>query len=226
MSSLAGAAPDMLAGGMSGGIGYQKAFAMLFLMLGPFKVLVPFVGLTSSMDRRGQIRMASVGVTMAALMLATAGLLGRTMLENFDISLPVLSLTGGLVLFLMALRTVLADDTAHAAPPAPPPGYARNRAISPLAFPIIVTPYGLAAVIVFISLSKGNAEATALIAMIVATTLAVDWVAMIYAGAILARFGTGLQILAVMLGVVQTALGLQIIVRSLEVLGLAGGMAR
>ena len=148
------------------------------------------------------------------------------MLENFDISLPVLSLTGGLVLFLMALRTVLADDTAHAAPPAPPPGYARNRAISPLAFPIIVTPYGLAAVIVFISLSKGNAEATALIAMIVATTLAVDWVAMIYAGAILAHFGTGLQILAIMLGVVQTALGLQIIVRSLEVLGLAGGMAR
>jgi multiple antibiotic resistance protein len=36
-----------------------------------------------------------------------AGLLGRNILENFEISVPVLVLTGGLILFLVVLGTVL-----------------------------------------------------------------------------------------------------------------------
>ncbi len=209
--------------GMTSGLEYQKAFAMLFLMLGPFKVLVPFVELTGSLERREQVRMATVGVAMAALMLVIAGVLGKTILDNFDISIPVLALTGGLVLFLMALDTVLHDRKPASATPAPSLGSAQRKAVNPLAFPIIVTPYGLAAVIVFFALSQGNPEATTLVATVIAVTLAIDWIAMLYARPILALFGTALQIIAIVLSVVQTALGLQIIVRSLELMGMLGG---
>ena len=58
----------------------------------------------------------------------------------------------------------------------------------------------------------------------VIATLVIDWAAMIYAGPILSHFGTALQIIAVILGVVQTALGLQVIVRSLNLLGIIGGV--
>jgi len=211
--------------GTAPGFAYQKVFAMLFLMLGPFKVLVPFVDLTSKLDRRSQVRMATVGVGMASLMLIFAGVLGRTILENFDISVPVLALTAGLILFLMALRTVLPSVPAANAPVDLNTSYRRSAAINPLAFPIIVTPYGLAAVIVFVALTQNDAGSLTVLTAIIAATLAVDWIAMIYAQAILARFGTALQIIAIVLGVVQTALGLQIILRSLVLLGVLGSAA-
>lgn len=201
---------------------YQKAFAMLFLMLGPFKVLVPFVTLTSNLSRAEQVRTATLGVVIGAVILAVAGGLGRTILDNFDISVPVLALTGGIVLFLTALQTLLPDGKASIAALTAVPAYRRSMAINPLAFPIIVTPYGLAAVIVFVALSQGEIAATSTIVTIVAATLMVDWIAMIYANAILARLETALQIVAIVLGVVQTALGLQIILRSMELLGILG----
>jgi multiple antibiotic resistance protein len=189
-------------------------------MLGPFKVLVPFVTLTSKLDRSAQRRLATLAAVMGAVILGLAGLIGRTVLENFDISVPVLTLTAGLILFLTALQTVLPNGTASSSTLAPETEYRRGTAINPLAFPIIVTPYGLAAVIVFIALSQGNPRTIGAIAGIVIVTLLVDWLAMIYAQAILIRIATFLQIIAIVLSVVQTALGLQIIVRSLELLGI------
>jgi multiple antibiotic resistance protein len=53
----------------------------------------------------------------------------------------------------------------------------------------------------------------------VAAILAVDWLAMIYAHAILRWAGTTLQILAVVLGVTQVAIGLQVMLRSLSQMG-------
>jgi multiple antibiotic resistance protein len=204
-------------------LGLAKTFAMIFLMLGPFKVLIPFTALTAGLQRSDQVRMASFSIIIAAIMLLTAGLIGRNVIENFDISVPVLALTGGLILFLMALRTVLPDPTATAVKLTPPSSFQRAIAINPLAFPTIVTPYGLAALIVFIALSQGNAEVTTAIILMVVLTLIVDWVAMIYAGPILSYFGTALQIMAIILGIVQTALGLQVIVRSLVLLDVIKG---
>jgi multiple antibiotic resistance protein len=196
-------------------LGFAKTFAMIFLMLGPFKVLIPLTALTAGLQHRDQMRMASVSIMYAAIMLLTAGLIARNILESFDISVPVRALAGGLILFLMALRTVLSDTSATAVKLTPLPSLQRAVAINPLAFLIIVTPYGLAALIAFIALSQGNAQVTAAIVLMVIVTMVIDWAAMSYAGPILSHFGTALQIIAVILGVVQTALGLQAIVRSL-----------
>lgn len=209
--------------GVAAAVEYQKAFAMLFLMLGPFKVLVPFATLTAKLERAARLRMATLGVGIAALILIVAGTLGKTVLDNFEISVPVLALTGGLILFLTALQAVLPERRMRNAALAPLPSFSRSAAINPLAFPIVVTPYGLAAVIVFTTLSAGNVRATSTIGLIIAVTLLVDWVAMVYAQALLARLQTALQIVALVLGVVQTALGLQIIFRSLELLGILRG---
>ena len=87
--------------------GARKMFLMLFLMLGPIQILVPFVAITGNCDPRFRRRMATRAILFSAAALAIAGLLGRTMLENFEISVPVLAMTGGIILFLVALRTVL-----------------------------------------------------------------------------------------------------------------------
>lgn len=197
----------------------RKIFAMLFLMLGPLKVLGPFLDLTRGRERPVQIKMATVAIFYSAAALLLAGALGKQILDNFGISVPVVAMTGGLILVLMALQTVLTQSTGPQ-PKAPPADLPVGRiAISPLAFPVIVTPYGIAAVIVFSTLAQADAELLVTIAGVIAAILFMDWLAMIYAEPILKRIGTSLQIAAVVLGVAQIALGLQVIIHSLVMLG-------
>ena len=73
--------------------------------------------------------------------LAMAGLLGRYILENFEISVPVLALTDGVILFLVALRTVLEQSVPQARLKHSSIASGTDLALSPLAFPTIVTPY-------------------------------------------------------------------------------------
>jgi len=200
-------------------IGARKIFTMLFLMLGPIKILVPFVTMTRGAAAALRRSLATRAVLFSAAALAVAGVLGRGMLDNFNISLPVLALTGGLVLFLVALQTVLQQATgpSRPRPDEPPPGL--HLAFSPLAFPTVVTPYGIAAVIVFVALAQNNYIDKLVLAGVVLSILAMDWLAMLFAEAIIKRFGTTLQVFAVVLGVTQIALGLQVILHSLSMIG-------
>ena len=148
-----------------------------------------------------------------------AGLLGRYILENFEISVPVLALTGGVILFLVALRTVLEQSVPQARLKQSSIASGTDLALSPLAFPTIVTPYGIAAVIVFATLAQDNATEKLTVASIVLVILFLDWLAMLFADTILKWTGTALQVFTVVLGVTQIALGLQIITHSLSMIG-------
>ena len=201
-------------------IGARKIFFMLFLMLGPIKILVPFVEMTHGSDPAFRRRLATRAILFSAAAMALAGVLGRGMLENFDISLPVLALTGGVILFLVALRTVLQQSTgAVERPKLDRPQPELKLALTPLAFPTIVTPYGIAAVIVFATLAGGKYGAVSMVTGIVLLILILDWAAMLFAESILKWVGTPLQVLAVVLGVTQIALGLQVILHSLSMIG-------
>ena len=113
LSSAVPAHAQMLDGSMTtaSDFGARKIFLMLFLMIGPIKILVPFVEITRGADRAFRRTLARRAILFSAAALALAGVLGRSMLETFEISLPVLALTGGVVLFLVALRTVLQQST-------------------------------------------------------------------------------------------------------------------
>jgi multiple antibiotic resistance protein len=198
---------------------------MLFLRLGPIKILIPFVTMTRGSETRFRRRLVTRAILFSAAALALAGMLGRVMLENFQISLPVLAMTGGIILFLVALQTVLQQSAA--VPGLPQEGgqpVDLSLALTPLAFPTIVTPYGIAAVIVFATLATGRHDQEITVAGIVLLILALDWLAMLFAETILRWIGTALHVLAVVLGVTQAALGLQLILDNLlHLIGFAGG---
>jgi small neutral amino acid transporter SnatA (MarC family) len=197
----------------------RKIFMMLFLMLGPIKILVPFVNMTRGSDAAFRRKLATRAVLFSTAALAVAGLLGRGMIDNFNISVPVVALTGGLILFLVALQTVLQQAAGPPRPKPDEPPPALHLAFSPLAFPTIVTPYGIAAVIVFAALVQDDYEAKSVVAGVVLLILALDWLAMLFAETILRWIGTTLQVFAVVLGVTQIALGLQVIMHSLSMIG-------
>jgi multiple antibiotic resistance protein len=199
-------------------VSIRKIFMLLFLMLGPVKILVPFVNMTKGSDAAFRRRLATRAILLSTAALAVAGSLGRGFMENFNISVPVLALTGGIILFLVALQTVLQQASGA---PRLPQGEAQqglHLAFSPLAFPVIVTPYGIAAVIVFAALLP-EYDAKLMLAGAVLLILLLDWLAMLFADTVLKWAGAALQIFAVVLGVTQIALGLQVIMHNLALIG-------
>ncbi|MFO0993103.1 MAG: MarC family protein [Hyphomicrobiales bacterium] len=221
MLAMAELAQAQEAGGAAGfptKVNAWKVFVMLFLMLGPTKILAPFMAMTAGSDNAFRRALARRAIIFSAAALALAGSLGKTMLDNLNISLPVLTLAAGLILFLVALQTVLQQGTSSAKPASrEPPGL--QLAYSPLAFPTIVTPYGIAAVIVFATLAQDDRSAGLALAGVVLLILAMNWIAMIFVEPILKWAGPALQVFAVVVGVTQVALGLQLIVRSLVIIG-------
>lgn len=201
------------------GLSAQKIFTLLFLTLGPMKILVPFVRATGGAEPVFRRRLATRAVLFSAAALAVAGFMGQRMLQNFDIPVPILALTGGLVLFLIALQTLLQQFAD--APPAPrePRAPTLALAVNPIAFPTIVTPYGIAATIIFVTIANDDLQARFMVGGLILLILALDWLAMLFAHTILKYCGTLLQVFSVVLGVNQVALGLLVMLRALSQIG-------
>ena len=136
------------------------------------------------------------------------------MLDNFAIPVLVLQIAAGLILFLVALQAVMHQyDVTRPPERTEPPTLA--HAFSPLAFPTIVTPYGIAAVIILISLAP-TTESRFMVAGVVYFILFLDWLAMLVAHTIVRWFNPLLLLLGVILGVSQVALGLQLMLGGME----------
>jgi multiple antibiotic resistance protein len=198
-----------------------QVFTLLFLMLGPFKIIGPFLKITQGADDRLAREIALWATIFAALALLVAGFLGETFLSRYGVPLPVLALAGGIILFLVALKNVLEQFE----PPEPSPDSASARpeavmkaALRPLAFPSIVTPYGIAALIVFLAFSQ-TLESRLTIGAVVVAIMALNLTVMLMARRLPAVVTLVLTILGAVLGVVQVAIGLQIINNALRTLG-------
>jgi multiple antibiotic resistance protein len=198
-----------------------QVFTLLFLMLGPFKIIGPFLKVTRGADARLTRRIAVFATMFSALALLIAGVLGESVLSTYGIPLPVLALSGGIILFLVALKTVLeqfAPPEPHADEAGVPPEAAMKVALSPLAFPTIVTPYGIAALVVFLAFSQ-SLEGRLTIGAVVMAIMVLNLIVMLVARRLLPVLSIVMPIFGAVLGVVQVALGLQIINNSLHNLG-------
>jgi multiple antibiotic resistance protein len=195
-----------------------EMLAFFFLLLGPIKILGPFVKLTRGAEPRFGRQLAVRGILLAAGALGAAAIVGERFLDNFRIGVPVLAITGGLILFLAALDTVMQQFRGPGGPDVEDTPVSLSLAVSPLAFPTIVTPSGIAAVIIFVTLSPDLAGKLT-IGLLLLVILILDLIAMWYARAILKWLALPLYILGVVLGVIQVALGLNIILVNLSRIG-------
>ncbi len=212
-------APGAVQAGMAQELPPVQIFTLLFLMLGPFKIIGPFAQLTKGADNRQAHRIAGLSIAFASAALLVAALLGRSLLESYRIPVPVMALSGGLILFLVALKNLLQQfqmDAAADQTAAPVPGL--RQALMPLAFPTIVTPYGIAALVVMMAISA-DAQGRWMVGGIVIAIMLANLVVMMLARKIMPVMGIVLPILGAVLGVVQVALGLQIINNALTTMG-------
>jgi multiple antibiotic resistance protein len=192
-----------------------QVFTFLFLMLGPFKIIAPYAKMTLHADPAMGRQLAFRGIAFATIALILASVIGDNVLGNFGIPVEILALAGGIILFLVALRNTIRQFD----PPAPimeeSAPLTLKMAINPLAFPTIVTPYGMAALIVFMAISP-DMQTKLVIGGMVLAIMAINLAFMLLTRKLYKIFAVILPILGAILGVVQVALGLMIIFQNLK----------
>jgi multiple antibiotic resistance protein len=200
-----------------------ETFTFLFLMIGPLKIIGPFASMTRGQDVAFKRQLAFQGTSIAAIAAFAAATVGATILHKWGISIGALLLTAGVLLFLAALRMVMEQYAPHEPRAEAPAPAAKPAALafSPLAFPTVITPYGIAMLVVLVTLRSGTMVQ---FFTVVAGVLVLDLLAMLFADSILkpALVASALGILGAVMGVLQVALGVQAIVAGLRALGIVG----
>ena len=198
-------------------IGPAAIFTLLFVMLGPLKILGPFANRTRGMDVHRVRQIAVWAFVVASIAAIGGGFVGRALLANWHVSRPALTLAGGIIFFVVALRQLLEQyEPAHAvAEPLPESPIA---AACRLVFPILLTPYGIAAVIALLAGST-NVERTLTIVGLVVFVMVLNLVAMLFARFVLIGFTTiVLQVVAAVLAVLQVALAIEFVLQALRMM--------
>jgi multiple antibiotic resistance protein len=206
--SVAGGQNDVVRTNLRAALGPWQVFTFLFVTLGPLKMLAPFLEVTRGASRPMRRKIAFAAFAVSTVVLFLGMFLGERTLVSWRISLPALVITGGTLLFYVAFHNLIGqyDRPARAEEPSVAPSLA--TALTPVAFPSIATPYGIAIVILLKAALPDDVALTIALSQIMVLNL----VGMLFAGPILRVAGPLLQLVSAVLTVLQAALGIQLLI--------------
>ncbi|MHB8731845.1 MAG: MarC family protein [bacterium] len=124
-------------------------FVAFFIAINPLSLVPLFIGITKHATRRERRAIAVRGVIVSAVVLLLFIVAGQLILNAMGISVAAFRIAGGLVLLVISMQMVLADDSGgvttsgqDAARPA------QDVAVFPLAVPFIADPGTIIAAVV------------------------------------------------------------------------------
>jgi multiple antibiotic resistance protein len=203
-------------------IGPSEIFTIFFVTLGPLKTLGPFVKRTHGLDDRVVRQIAVRAFLIAVPAIVIGSLIGQRVLDKWHVSIGALAIAAGIILFLVALQQLLERyEPPEVTAPVPLPASPAAAAMR-LLFPIVLTPYGIAASIVLLAARMDTPRTEVILALLVAV-MVLDLLAMLFARRILVGWViVVLQVLGGVLEVLQVALGIQFVLKGLQFLGVTG----
>jgi multiple antibiotic resistance protein len=190
---------------------FLTAFAILFVMIDPIGLTPMFAALTAGFDQRRRLIITFRAVSVAALILCVFGLAGDALLEAVGISLPAFRISGGIMLFLLAVDMLFEKRTERREKRQDEEHY-NDPSIFPLATPLIAGPGAMATMILLISEHPGNTGAQAMVYLGMAAVLAICVVTFMATGLIERAIGpTGIKVLTRLFGTLLGALAVQFV---------------
>lgn len=187
-----------------------KAFLTLFVVMDPIGLVPVFLALAGSRSHGDQCRIARKAVFVAGGLLATFGIAGAWLLRNLGISMDAFRVSGGILLFLIALDMVLAQHERETKEEEEESKGRSDISVFPLAIPMIAGPGTLASIMILVAESRPYAAGLPMILAIAGVVLALGYVALRMAaplGKLLGR--TGVNVVTRVLGVLLAALAVQ-----------------
>ena len=191
---------------------------ILFMTIGPLKIVPAFVKLTSQSEPDVIKNLASRAFALSISAIFIVAIASQNLLDKYNMSLSALIGAAGVVLFLISIKIVLAQyGDNETKKPTPPPENPLTALISPLTFPTILTPHGIALVMIFMSIAKqvdGNGNQ---ILGLIIVVMILNLVCMLNAKQILNFLKPKvLQVLGLVLGIIQLALAINYIFAAID----------
>ena len=139
-----------------------QAFLTLFVVIDPIAVAPLFMALTTGMDPARRQRAAIRAILVATAVLTVFGLFGEALLRYAGISLDAFRISGGMLLFLIAVemlfekRTPRRRNQVQAAQEDHPPEHPEDDpAVFPIAVPLVAGPGAMATMVLLASQQGG-----------------------------------------------------------------------
>ena len=186
-------------------LGSSEVFIILFVTFGPINFIKLFYGMTSGVPAKELAGLSLWSALLATVAVVLSAFVGSFMLQKWEISVPAIALTGGIILFVAAMKQILAlyggsDPNANAETPSP--------SAPSLVFPYIATPYGIAAIIVLLTLAPESAMTIYITLLVV---MLINLIMMLFVKPIMRVLGVPLGLLGTVLSVLQVALSIQFV---------------
>ena len=196
-------------------------FVTLFVIIDPVALAPLFVALTQGMAVAERRRIALRAIAVAWVLLAVFGVAGESLLAVIGIGMPAFRISGGLLLFLMAVDMLFERRNERREKQT-----ATTRddpSVFPLTTPLIAGPGAIAAMILLTGQVDGVGPALALPLVVMLAVLAVT-LALFHAATPLERLlgPTGIEVVTRLLGMLLAALAVQFILDGLADFGFAG----
>ncbi|MBT3279802.1 MAG: MarC family protein [Phycisphaerales bacterium] len=154
---------------------FSKAALSLFAVFNPFYVLPMFGGLVDDCNEKEQQFLFRTSALVAASIVMVMGVIGQVLVTVvFQVQIGSMLIAGGILLFVVALRNMVVGTTEEEKSVQQASdfsdqrrGQLLSRAVSPMAFPILVGPGSIITAILIVN-EIGIAQG--LLAMLVACT--------------------------------------------------------
>jgi multiple antibiotic resistance protein len=193
-------------------------FTVLFVAMGPLKVSMVFAETTARLapDRRRAVAVRAVAIAAAIGLLFV--FLGAFLMDLFHFSLAALLIAGGVILFVFAVRLVLASgEGEHYGGGGDDGG---NLAVYPLAVPLMASPLGMVMLTVASAANREKPGALIGIALIFLAVMVINFTVLALVGRFMHFIHPQLvKVAERILGILLAALGVQTIINGFVALG-------
>lgn len=194
-------------------------FTILFMLLGPLKLIPTFAGLMQGADSRFKKAVAIQGTAIAVAICAFVVLAGGALVVKYRISVDAVRISGGLVLMLSALKAIF--QNSHSPVPSSTTTTASQLAASPVAVPCMVPPAGIAAILIMMLLAPQYPGMLQSVIVCLGIMMVLDFLVMFFIDQVMKT--PGLMVILFVLGsalvFVQVCLAVQILIIALKNLG-------
>ncbi|MDJ0511739.1 MAG: MarC family protein [Crocosphaera sp.] len=185
---------------------------ILFMTIGPIKIIPVFVILTQKSSAKIRIKLAIRSFALSTTAILAVALSSQNILNKYNISLSALLATAGLILSLISIKMLLAQyektENAQNLDLENP----LKSLISPLTFPTILTPQGIAFVMISMTIAHRLDNNVHKLLGLIILVMILNLVCMLYAREILNFLKpTLLQVFGLTLNIIQLALGISFI---------------
>jgi multiple antibiotic resistance protein len=194
------------------------AFVTLFVVIDPIGLGPLFIALTQGATATERRRIGITAVAVAAGILTVFGLAGDSVLSFLGISLAAFRISGGLLLFLIALdmvferRTLRREQKTAEEERAP----ANDPSVFPLATPLLAGPGSIATIILLAGTHQGDLAGQAMVFGVLYALLLLALIGL-FLGGVIERLlrRTGVLVVTRLLGMLLAALSVQFVLDGL-----------